>query len=33
MSADALAMLFREFRLPTMAGRFTEFIQNAETQN
>lgn len=33
MSADALEMLFREFRLPTMAGRFAEFIQNAETQN
>ena len=33
MSADALEMLFREFRLPTMAGRFTEFLQNAETQN
>lgn len=33
MSADALEMLFREFRLPTMAGRFTEFIGNAEAQN
>jgi DNA replication protein DnaC len=33
MSADALEMLLREFRLPTMAGRFSEFIQNAETQN
>jgi len=33
MSADALEMLFREFRLPTMAGRFSEFIENAETQN
>jgi len=33
MSADALEMLFREFRLPTMAGRFTEFIESAEAQN
>lgn len=33
MSADALEMLFREFRLPTMAGRFTEFIASAEAQN
>ena len=33
MSADTLEMLFREFRLPTMASRFTEFIQNAEAQN
>jgi DNA replication protein DnaC len=33
MSADTLEMLFREFRLPTMAGRFAEFLQNAEAQN
>jgi DNA replication protein DnaC len=33
MSADTLEMLFREFRLPTMASRFAEFIQNAEAQN
>jgi DNA replication protein DnaC len=33
MSADTLEMLFREFRLPTMAGRFAEFIQKAEAQN
>jgi DNA replication protein DnaC len=33
MSADTLEMLFREFRLPTMASRFSEFIGNAEAQN
>ena len=33
MSADTLEMLFREFRLPTMASRFAEFLQNAEAQN
>ena len=33
MSADTLEMLFREFRLPTMATRFAEMIQNAEKEN
>ena len=33
MSADPLAMLFRQFCLTTMAGRFEEMIQLAETQN
>jgi len=33
MSADPLAMLFREFHLPTMASRFVEMIQSAETEN
>jgi DNA replication protein DnaC len=33
MSADTLEMLFREFRLPTMASRCADFLQNAETQN
>lgn len=33
MSADTLEMLFREFHLPTMASRFGEMIQSAETQN
>ena len=33
MSADTLEMLFREFRLPTMAGRFADMMQSAETQN
>ena len=33
MSSDALEMMFREFNLPTMASRFTEMIQSAETQN
>jgi len=33
MSADALEMLFREFRLPTMAARFGEMIESAEQQN
>jgi DNA replication protein DnaC len=31
--ADTLEMMFREFCLPTMAARFEEMIQNAETQN
>lgn len=31
--ADTLEMMFREFCLPTMATRFEEMIQNAETQN
>ncbi|MCL4823992.1 MAG: IS21-like element helper ATPase IstB [Anaerolineales bacterium] len=31
--ADTLEMMFREFRLPTMAGRFAEMIQSAEAQN
>jgi DNA replication protein DnaC len=33
MSADTLEMLFREFRLPTMAARFGEMMENAEQQN
>jgi DNA replication protein DnaC len=33
MSADTLEMLFREFRLPTMATRFVELINAAEAQN
>jgi DNA replication protein DnaC len=33
MSADTLEMMFRAFRLPTMASRFTEMIQSAEAQN
>lgn len=33
MASDALEMMFREFHLPTMAGRFAEMIQSAETQN
>lgn len=33
MSADGLEMLFRAFRLPTMASRFAEMIQSAEKQN
>ena len=33
MSADTLEMLFREFRLPTMAARFAPMIQSAEAQN
>lgn len=33
MSADPLAMLFREFHLPTMAARFADMIQNAEAEN
>ena len=33
MPAETLGMLFREFRLPTMAARFEEMIQNAEAQN
>ncbi len=33
MSADTLEMLFRGFRLPTMAARVGEMIQSAETQN
>lgn len=33
MGADTLEMLFRDFRLPTMAGRFAEMIQSAEAQN
>lgn len=31
--ADTLEMMFREFCLPTMATRFEEMIQSAETQN
>ena len=30
MSADTLEMMFRAFRLPTMASRFAEMIQSAE---
>lgn len=33
MGSDTLEMLFREFRLPTMASRFAEMIQSAEAQN
>lgn len=33
MAADTLEMLFREFRLPTMATRFAQMIQSAEAQN
>jgi len=33
MSADTLEMMFRAFRLPTMASRFGEMIQSAEAQN
>jgi DNA replication protein DnaC len=33
MSADPLAMLFREFHLPTMAAHFVDMIQNAEAEN
>ncbi|MGA1731068.1 MAG: IS21-like element helper ATPase IstB [Steroidobacteraceae bacterium] len=33
MSSDTLAMLLREFRLPTMAARFEEMIRSAEAQN
>jgi DNA replication protein DnaC len=33
MPSDTLEMLFREFRLPTMAARCAEMLQSAETQN
>jgi DNA replication protein DnaC len=33
MSADTLEMMFRAFRLPTMASRFAEMIESAEAQN
>lgn len=33
MSADPLALLFRSFRLPTMAERFEEMIRSAESEN
>jgi len=33
MPTDPLAMLFREFHLPTMAARFAEMIQSAEAEN
>jgi DNA replication protein DnaC len=33
MAADTLEMMFREFRLPTMAARFAEMLQSAEAQN
>lgn len=33
MASDTLEMMFREFRLPTMAARCAEMLQNAETQN
>jgi DNA replication protein DnaC len=33
VASDTLEMLFREFHLPTMAGRFGEMIQSAEAQN
>lgn len=31
--ADTLEMMFRQFCLPTMAARFEQMIQSAETQN
>lgn len=31
--SDTLEMMFRGFRLPTMAARCAEMLQNAETQN
>jgi DNA replication protein DnaC len=33
MSTDPLAMLLREFHLPTMAARFAEMVQSAESEN
>jgi DNA replication protein DnaC len=33
MSADTVEMLFRGFRLPTMAARVGQMIQSAETEN
>ena len=33
MSVDPLALMFRSFRLPTMAERFGEMIASAESQN
>lgn len=33
MSTDALAMLLREFKLPTMAARYEETLKAAEDQN
>ena len=33
MAADTLEMMFREFRLPTMAAQFARMIQSAEAQN
>ena len=33
MSADTLEMMFRAFRLPTMASRFAEMVEIAEAQN
>jgi len=33
VASDTLEMMFREFHLPTMAGRYAEMIQSAETQN
>jgi DNA replication protein DnaC len=33
MPSDTLEMLFREFRLPTMAARCAEMLQSAEMQN
>jgi DNA replication protein DnaC len=33
MSADTMEMFFREFKLPTIASRFSEMIDNAEKQN
>ena len=33
MVADTLEMMFREFRLPTMAAQFARMIQSAEAQN
>jgi DNA replication protein DnaC len=33
MPIDTLEMMFREFRLPTMASRCAQMMQSAETQN
>ena len=33
MSADALALLLRSFKLPTMAARYAETLASAEEQN
>jgi DNA replication protein DnaC len=33
MPSDTLEMMFRDFRLPTMAAHFAQMLQNAETQN
>ena len=33
MPSDTLEMMFRDFRLPTMAARWAEMLQSAEAQN